>query len=307
MKIAITSKRLNYRYQIECADKGIVGVYGISGSGKSSLLDAIAGYHEDRLGIVEYNNKELKGIIKCCYMSQHPILFAHWTVEENLQFALTHASQNSKDKDQLVQRLGCEKLLKMYPNQLSGGEKQRIAFVRALLQIEENSLVLLDEPFSALDKKMRKIALDLLEQYKQSCLILLVTHEIAELYQVADALLYLKNSTVSYQNSIEMAMASGHDSLPVASTVTIDGQPRIVFAEDVSIALQKHPESSISYQLESDITALQTQTNVTLVKLSYSNEEQFIYARLMTDSIKKLNLFAGKKVFACFKCSNFMD
>ncbi len=309
MKIAITSKRLKYNYQLQCADRGIVGVYGISGSGKSSLLDAVAGYHHDRQGLVEFNKRELKGIIKCSYMNQHPILFPHWTVEQNLDFALAHGAQNKTSKEQLLQQLNCKNLLSMYPSQLSGGEKQRIAFVRALLQIEDNSLVMLDEPFSALDTKMRKIALDLLIQYKQQCLILLVTHEISDLYQLADELVYIKNSAVSYQNKIEQAMSSRHESLPIASKVTINNQQLIVYAGDVSISLNQNNNSSISYQLQTVIMAIDTDKTTVIVKLKHTDNtsEQFIYARLMRDSIKKLNLSIGKKVIACFKCSNFLD
>ncbi len=309
MKIAITSKRLKYNYQLQCTDKGIVGVYGISGSGKSSLLDAVAGYHRDRQGFVEFNKKELKGIIKCSYMNQHPVLFPHWTIEENLDFVLAHGMQDKNKRDQLLQQLNCEKLLPMYPGQLSGGEKQRIAFVRALLQIQENSLVMLDEPFSALDAKMRRVALNLLIQYKQRCLILLVTHEISELYQLADELVYLKGSKVSYQNTIEEAMSSSHETLPIASKVIIKDQQLIVYAEDVSISLNKNSNSSISYQLETVVVAIDSDKTTAIVKLKYTENstEQFIYARLMSDSITKLDLVINKQVVACFKCSNFIN
>ncbi|HFC29522.1 MAG TPA: ATP-binding cassette domain-containing protein, partial [Oceanospirillales bacterium] len=150
MKVAITCQNPDFNYDFECADNGIIAVYGISGSGKSSLLNALAGFNSTISGVIEFNGKPIMDsstcpakVIKCSYMQQHPVLFPHWTIAQNLQFAEKYCAKKH-DLADLLQQLDCQQLVDKFPHELSGGEKQRIAFIRALIQIEDNSMVLLD-------------------------------------------------------------------------------------------------------------------------------------------------------------------
>lgn len=299
MKVNIINKNLKYEYKFETKKSGIVGVYGISGSGKSSLLDALAGYDNEREGLVEHNGKKLTGVVKCAYMNQHPVLFQHWTIKENLEFAKSYSS-NSYSK--LVNQLNCSDLLNKYPEQLSGGEKQRITLIRTLIQINDNTLVLLDEPFTALDSTLKKTALNLLSQYR-NCLIFFVTHDISEIYRIADSFLYLRNNTISYKNDINQAMASGYENLPIASRIVIEGHVLVVYADDVSISLNKNSESSIYYQLETTIEEIGIKSNYAILELSYLSgvDVHSIYAKLTKKSVGSLNLKKKQKVIACFK------
>jgi len=303
MKVNIASEQPKYNYQFEVADTGIVGVYGISGCGKSSLLDALAGYNDNNQGTITFNNKRLQGIVKCSYMNQHPILFPHWSVQENLNFAIQYSKSNLKQLDDLLQKLNCNHLLDKRPNQLSGGEKQRIAFIRALLMIEDNSLVLLDEPFSALHPKLRKVALNLLNDYKKYSLIFLITHEISELYQISDNLLYLKEGKIVYQDTTKNAMHSNYENLPLASKVTFDDESHIIYADDVSIGLQKNPQSSIVHQLDSNIQNIDTKDEITILRLKLNNKN-ILYAKITEDSLKRLNLKQKQQVVANFKATS---
>jgi ABC-type molybdate transport system ATPase subunit len=140
MKVSIHNTDRCYKYNFQTVVTGIIGVYGISGSGKSSLLDAIAGYDEQIKGKIEFLGKSLTGVIPCAYMSQHPILFEHWTIRQNLEFVKQY---HSIAYDKFIQCLNCTALLDKYPRQLSGGEKQRIVFIRTLIQIKNGTLVLL--------------------------------------------------------------------------------------------------------------------------------------------------------------------
>ena len=303
MKVKISSIKPQYQYSFSVNNTGIVGVYGISGSGKSSLLNAIAGYQNDYQGVITFNGKKLNGIIKCSYMNQHALLFPHWTVKENLDFAMEHCRNNKTELNQLLSALDCIELMDKYPRQLSGGEKQRIAFMRALIQIEANSIVLLDEPFSALDPSLRKIALRLLNEYKHKSLIFLVTHEIADIYQYADELLYIEDGTIGLHDEIQSAMSSNHKTLPIASRVKIEDNTHVIYADTVSINLQKNELSSISHQLEITIEQIETTENMAFLKLNYqeSNYKQYIYARLTNESVKRLKLIKGQMAFAYFK------
>ncbi len=303
MKVSIQSSQPKYDYQFNVDDKGIVGVYGISGSGKSSLLNAIAGYQDNVKGVITFNNKALQGIVKCSYMNQHPVLFPHWTVAENLYFALKYSKNSIQLMDELLSTLDCNGLLKQLPSQLSGGEKQRIAFIRALLLIEEGSLVLLDEPFSALDNTLRKTALDLLTPYKHKSLIFFVTHDISELYQLSGNLLYLKDGKIAYQEKTKNAMHSQYGNLPLASKITFDGDKHIIYADDVSISLQKNPQSSIVHQLDSTIQQIKDKDDICILKLKLSNGNM-LYAKITKDSLNRLNLKENQQIVANFKATS---
>jgi len=310
MRVNIHSIAPQFNYSFNTTDVGIVGVYGISGSGKSSLLDALAGYQNNLKGSIKFNNsylfnteaKQFSHVIKCSYMRQHPILFPHWTINENLNFALEHS--NSKiNINNLLDKLDCKQLSNKYPKQLSGGEKQRIAFIRSLILIKNNGLVLLDEPFSALDKKNRLVAIELLNHYKKKCLIYLVTHKISEIYEIADELLCIKSGTISYHDTISLAMSSGRNQLPIASRITLENKPQIIYADDVSISLQHNPHSSIVHQLDVYISAINIINDVAILQLK--TDTQRLYAKITKQSLQKLNLTNNIKVVANFKATSY--
>ena len=306
MKVNIHSNIPQYKYKFEVPDTGIIGVYGISGSGKSSLLDSIAGFQDKVEGRIDYLDKKLANVIKCSYLQQHPILFPHWTVEQNLEFARKYSNNDKEKLTDLVQQLDCQNLLHKQLSQLSGGELQRIAYIRALIQINNKHIVLLDEPYSALDKKLANRALQLLYQYKKHNLIFLVTHKISELYQIADELLYIDNSEVIFHQSIEGAMCSGYKRLPIASRINIAGEIHVIYANDVSISLSKHSDSSIINQLSVTILTIEKNINSVILKIK-TKHSNTLFAQITHDSLERLNLKVHQEVIANFKASPYQN
>ncbi|MFU2508610.1 ATP-binding cassette domain-containing protein [Pseudoalteromonas sp. ASV78] len=178
----------------------IVGVYGPSGAGKSSLLAAISGVS----AVQSVTNNQLnlatlapdkRGI---CLQLQACPLFPHLNVQGNLNFAYKHRPKNNNQLaiDEIVSLLGLEDLLNREVGSLSGGEQQRIVFARTLLLGQ--SIILLDEPFSALDwqKKQRFLSAIKYLAKNKNITFIIVSHSLKELSYCADKLLQLSRGKI---------------------------------------------------------------------------------------------------------------
>ena len=143
-----------------------VGISGASGAGKSTLLRCIAGL-ESATGTLSVGGRVLQGPDnwvpiwerKVGWVPQDALLFPHLSVSENLRFGGGDAEQAGE----IAQALELEKLMERRPRALSGGERQRVALGRALLR--EPQLLLLDEPFSALDAPLRLRVMAVLQDW----------------------------------------------------------------------------------------------------------------------------------------------
>ena len=185
---------------------GIVGVFGHSGSGKTTLLRAIAGLDQEVKGIIAFNesillDSENKQYIKAenrhiSMVFQEPRLFPHLTVEGNLDFAIKRCQHSSLTKKDIIELTNIEALLTKNVTELSGGEQQKVALARALLS--EPSLLLLDEPLSALDRQSKKELLTLLKTVHQQLNLpmIYVSHSSEELQQLAEQLVVIEQGKI---------------------------------------------------------------------------------------------------------------
>lgn len=180
-------------------DNHVVGIFGESGAGKSTLLKHIAGVAQTKQKIIQYYQDDITTLLPenspCCYQNQQGFLFPHLTVKQNLQLVLLHGNFSSTlpySLDEVVKWCNLSALLEQSVSTLSGGEIQRIAFARSLLS--GKSLILLDEPFSALDWQAREHMLRLIPWLKTQFEIdfILVSHSLRELSLVASYIVLLK-------------------------------------------------------------------------------------------------------------------
>src|SRR3954453_15093529 len=170
-----------------------VSILGPSGSGKSTLFHLIGGILSPDEGMIELNGKEINGQRgSISYMPQSPSLLPWRTVSQNV--FLGQELQGKKDKElaiRMIEKAGLSDYIHAYPSQLSGGMKQRVSFIRALLSPQP--VICLDEPFSALDEltrlEMQKWLLSIWEEYKRT--ILFVTHNIDEALFLSDRIVVL--------------------------------------------------------------------------------------------------------------------
>lgn len=179
----------------------IAVLFGPSGSGKTTILNSLAGLTRLQDGEVVLNNRMLvksgKSLVptqmrKVGYVFQDYALFPHKTVWENIAYGM----KRQQFAEQLMVKLAIHHLASQYPHEISGGEKQRTALIRALAT--EPELLLLDEPFSALDEQTKQNSYEqLLEIHEQWRIpVILVTHNLAEVEKLADKVLKLEDGKV---------------------------------------------------------------------------------------------------------------
>ena len=194
--------------------KGLVLLYGASGSGKSSILNLLAGLDKADKGCIKIfakaykkNNRKHNLKIRNEYIGmifQHYHLFEDESVKDNLQiassFKLKEKDANEKIDD-LLKQFNLSHLEEAICKDLSGGEKQRISFLRAI--INEPSILLADEPTGALDDENGKIIVSYLKKYSIDHLVIVVSHNLGLFKDVSDVIMHLKDGKIEFERNIE--------------------------------------------------------------------------------------------------------
>ena len=182
----------------------LTALLGPSGSGKSTLLRAIAGLDQPDTGTITINGRDVTNVPPqrrgIGFVFQHYAAFKHLTVRDNVAFGLKIRKQPKADikekVDNLLEVVGLAGFQTRYPNQLSGGQRQRMALARALAVNPE--VLLLDEPFGALDAKVREDLRAWLRRLHDEVHVttVLVTHDQAEALDVADRIAVLNKGRI---------------------------------------------------------------------------------------------------------------
>jgi len=194
---------------INVPDGSLTALLGPSGSGKSTLLRAIAGLEDLDAGVVTINGEDATGKPAqkrgVGFVFQHYAAFKHMTVFENVAFGLKIRKWNkpavSERVHELLRLVQLDGLAGRFPSQLSGGQRQRMALARALAV--QPQVLLLDEPFGALDAQVRKELRTWLRRLHDEVHVttVFVTHDQEEAIEVADTIVVLANGQVEQAGS----------------------------------------------------------------------------------------------------------
>ena len=192
---------------------GVTALFGRSGSGKTTIINVLAGLLKPNSGFVSIDGKVLfdsdKGINvaadkrKLGYVFQEGRLFPHMTVKENLVYGMKSNSSPIPSEKETIDLLGLTKLLHRTPVSLSGGERQRVAIGRALLCSPK--LLLMDEPLAALDAARKQELLPYISRLKDilNIPIIYVSHQIQEIMHLADTLVLVENGKLLEQGPVD--------------------------------------------------------------------------------------------------------
>ena len=196
----------NIDFEIKTGE--LIALLGPSGSGKTTLLRMIAGLDIPDTGAIYFEGKDImtKAVQerKVGFVFQHYALFKHMSVFENIAFGLRVRPRRERPSEKVIQEkvasllqlVQLDNLGDRYPSELSGGQRQRVALARALAI--EPSVLLLDEPFGALDAKVRKELRQWLRDLHKNLHItsIFVTHDVEEALEVSDRIVVMNEGAV---------------------------------------------------------------------------------------------------------------
>lgn len=214
--IKLSLGKMNFNFNLEFKANKIHAIIGRSGSGKSTLLNLIAGFETTNSGDILWADSSILNL----EAHQRPItslfqehnLFAHLNVQKNIAIGLNPSLKLTAEQQVLVQNsiaaVGLDGMQNKQPRDLSGGEAQRVALARALARAQDASnprpLLLLDEPFSALDPEtrldMRSLITKIQQEFKLT--VLLISHNPTEMLGFANEIILVENGQVAVQHDL---------------------------------------------------------------------------------------------------------
>ena len=223
MKNILDIKNLSYSFgnnpilkdiNIHVNKNEMVAIVGSSGVGKSTLFNLIAGVLKKQVGEITINGSN-DYIGNVAYMLQKDLLFEHKTIIDNVILPLIIAKVNKKEAleegNKILKQFNLDKYANKYPQQLSGGMRQRVALIRTYMF--KRNIFLLDEAFSALDaitkKELHKWYLDLKKEFNLTTL--LITHDIEEAVFLSDRIYILGNKPGEIIGEIKIEINPNED------------------------------------------------------------------------------------------------
>ena len=242
----IALKNINFKTH----RRELVCIIGPSGCGKSTLIRILAGLDSHTSGDVLLDNKPVTGPGRDRGMVfQGYTLFPWLTVKKNIMFGLEMnnigAEEAAREATLWLELVGLEKFANAYPHELSGGMKQRVAIARAL--VNQPRILLMDEPFGALDAQSRaKMQAHLLEIWRNiDITIVFITHDLDEAILLADRILVLKAHPGELQELIEVPVPRPRSA---GQTTT----PEFI-ATKTRLEMLIHPSGTVPEQAEEDV------------------------------------------------------
>lgn len=336
---------LDVRFTI--ARAGVTALFGPSGAGKTSIINAIAGTFRPQQGSIVVEGRTLfdstKGISlsprlrRTGYVFQDARLFPHMSVEDNLLFGWRRAEKKASSDEvaRVVSLLGLEHMKQRRPRDLSGGEKSRVALGRALLSSPD--ILLLDEPLAALDTARRTEILPYLERLRDEARLpmLYVSHALDEVARLAHDIVVLRDGRVVRHGSVfdvltELELPAFAGTPPLGAVIeaevgerrpdgltalAFDGgtllvqelqQPRgarlrvRIRAEEIMLALEEPRTISANNVLLMQVRDVHRDSE-THADVQLLCGRTRLVARITRSSLERLQLAAGKPVFAIVK------
>lgn len=221
----------NLSFSVEEGD--FVSIIGASGCGKSTIFRLINGLEQLQEGEILVNGRPIREQKQySAFMPQKDLLFPWRTIEKNIclpmELAGVPAAEQAKRCKEVLAQVGLSEYMKKYPKDLSGGMKQRVSFARTLLSGAD--MLLLDEPFSALDYltrvEMQEWLLEQWEHYHKT--ILFITHDVEEAVFLSKKIFVIQDRPFSSMEMVEVPLSAHRDRNDLKKPEIVDLKERLI-------------------------------------------------------------------------------
>jgi sulfate/thiosulfate transport system ATP-binding protein len=308
--MAITIQRITKRFgqflavddvSIDVPDGELTALLGPSGSGKSTLLRIVAGLETPDAGAVRLGDRDVTRVPPqergVGFVFQHYAPFKHMTVRDNVAFGLTIRRRPKEEirrkVNELLTLVQIEHLADRYPSQMSGGQRQRMALARALAV--EPEVLLLDEPFGALDARVRKELRAWLRRLHEETHVttVFVTHDQEEAMEVADRIVVMNNGAVEQVGAPRELYERPANEFVMSFIGPVNRLGR-AYVRPHDIDIFTEPNEGATEALIERILYLGFEVRVTLLRSDGSR----VWAQVPRDDAERMELGEGQIVYA---------
>lgn len=219
LKFSFEEKSWDCEFDFSLEENDCFGIIGSSGSGKSVLLNLIAGFFTPTNGKIIIQGKDYTNIKPSnrpiLIMFQEHNLFSHLNVFENIAIAINPSlnlkAHDRKMVEEALDRLGLKGFNNRLPIQLSGGQRQRVAIAR--IMVRRAPIILLDEPFSFLDPPLQVEMLDIIKeiQRERKLTVIMVTHDFNDCIRICNKTAFMDHGRLIYQDTTKEFIKNGHN------------------------------------------------------------------------------------------------
>ena len=290
-------------FSTELPDGHLICLLGPSGCGKSTILNMLCGIIPVTQGNIFFDDKDVTKLPpdqrNIGMVFQNYALYPHMTVQENIAFPLEVQKVSKKERfakaEEIAKLVHVDGLLKRYPSELSGGQQQRVAIARAL--IKNPALLLMDEPLSNLDARLRLEMREEIRRIQQETGVttVFVTHDQEEAMSISDSIVLMKNG-VLVQSGLSQELYNNPNSKfvadflgnPPVNQLKLNAEQLKIISETVGFNLTDISEKDVTVAIRPESFTDTNSLEAEVVSVSEMGKEQIVNLKLFDNTVRAI-------------------
>lgn len=290
-------------FSTELPDGHLICLLGPSGCGKSTILNMLCGIIPVTQGNIFFDDKDVTKLPpdqrNIGMVFQNYALYPHMTVQENIAFPLEVQKVSKKERfakaEEIAKLVHVDGLLKRYPSELSGGQQQRVAIARAL--IKNPALLLMDEPLSNLDARLRLEMREEIRRIQQETGVttVFVTHDQEEAMSISDSIVLMKNGVLvqsglsqELYNNPNCKFVADFLGNPPVNQLKLNAEQLKIISETVGFNLTEISEKDVTVAIRPESFTDTNSLEAEVVSVSEMGKEQIVNLKIFDNTVRAI-------------------